>query len=156
MKPGESPYQVQLSTIKAFGGRVEADVVNSRNGVVLRLQLIALEEGVLRMRLDEPNAQVARFEPKEALADNIREDRWGLLLFLGSRGVYVPLQSAGSSFVQYRCSHGGRAALRSINIPFVEYWCTIVEYWYSLRGISVLPSTSITALFSKYWYFMVY
>ncbi|XP_029842481.2 neutral alpha-glucosidase AB isoform X2 [Ixodes scapularis] len=74
MKPGESPYQVQLSTIKVLGGRVEADVVNSRNGVVLRLQLIALEEGVLRMRLDEPNAQVARFEPKEALADNIRED----------------------------------------------------------------------------------
>ncbi|KAL1417297.1 hypothetical protein MTO96_027023 [Rhipicephalus appendiculatus] len=73
-KPGESPYNVELSTVKSTSSsRVEADVINSKNGVVLRLELIALEEGVLRMRLNEKQSAVARFEPKEALLDNIRE-----------------------------------------------------------------------------------
>lgn len=73
-KPGESPYNVQLSTVKSTSpSRVEADVINSKNGVVLRLELIALEEGVLRMRLNEKESAVARFEPKEALLETIQE-----------------------------------------------------------------------------------
>lgn len=73
-KPGESPYNVELSTVKSTSSsRVEADVINSKNGVVLRLELIALEEGVLRMRLNEKESAVARFEPKEALLDTIKE-----------------------------------------------------------------------------------
>lgn len=73
-KPGESPYNVQLSTVKSTSpSRVEAEVINSKNGVVLRLELIALEEGVLRMRLNEKESAVARFEPKEALLESIQE-----------------------------------------------------------------------------------
>ncbi|KAL3232020.1 hypothetical protein MRX96_023103 [Rhipicephalus microplus] len=73
-KPGESPYNVELSTVKSTSSsRVEADVINSKNGVALRLELVALEEGVLRMRLNEKESAVARFEPKEALLDTIKE-----------------------------------------------------------------------------------
>ncbi|XP_077522334.1 glucosidase 2 subunit alpha isoform X7 [Amblyomma americanum] len=73
-KPGESPYSVQLPTVKSTSpSRVEAEVINTKNGVVLKLELIALEEGVLRMRLNEATSAVARFEPKEALLDNIQE-----------------------------------------------------------------------------------
>ncbi|XP_054927666.1 neutral alpha-glucosidase AB isoform X4 [Dermacentor andersoni] len=74
MKPGESPYNVQLSTVKSTSpSRVEADVINLNTGVVLRLELIALEEGILRMRLNEKESAVARFEPKEALLESIQE-----------------------------------------------------------------------------------
>lgn len=75
MKPGESPYQIQVSTLKTSPSRLEVDVVNAKNGVALRLELIALEEGILRMRLNEVSSPVARFEPKEALVDTIREDK---------------------------------------------------------------------------------
>ncbi|XP_075556388.1 glucosidase 2 subunit alpha isoform X8 [Dermacentor variabilis] len=74
MKPGESPYNVQLSTVKSTSpSHVEADVINLNTGVVLRLELIALEEGILRMRLNEKESAVARFEPKEALLESIQE-----------------------------------------------------------------------------------
>ncbi|XP_070377676.1 neutral alpha-glucosidase AB isoform X7 [Dermacentor albipictus] len=79
MKPGESPYNVQLSTVKSTSpSRVEADVINSNTGVVLRLELIALEEGILRMRLNEKESAVARFEPKEALLESIQESDFHL------------------------------------------------------------------------------
>ncbi|XP_077537623.1 neutral alpha-glucosidase AB-like isoform X3 [Haemaphysalis longicornis] len=73
-KPGESPYHVQLPTVKSSSpSRVEAEVINVKNGVVLRLELIAIDDGLLRMRLNEANSAVARFEPKEALVENIQE-----------------------------------------------------------------------------------
>lgn len=75
MKPGESPYQVQVSTLRILPTKVEVDVVNTNNGVVLRLELIALEHDILRMRLNEVSSPVARFEPKEALVETIHEEK---------------------------------------------------------------------------------
>ncbi|XP_064483870.1 neutral alpha-glucosidase AB-like isoform X3 [Ornithodoros turicata] len=75
MKPGDSAYEVQVSSMRTLPTKVEVDVVNTKNGVVLRLELIALEHDILRMRLNEASSPVARFEPKEALVDTIHEQK---------------------------------------------------------------------------------
>jgi len=72
-KQGDLQYVLLGDTINEVNGQVEGSLKEEKSGVVLKLKLSTLlsDSSVLRMLIDEENAERKRFDAKDALVDNI-------------------------------------------------------------------------------------
>lgn len=75
MQPGHSPYYLEMSSFKIYTTSLEGVIVNSLNGVMLKLELYPLKHNMLRMKVTELNPIRPRFEAKEALVGDPEETR---------------------------------------------------------------------------------
>lgn len=67
IQPGHSPYHIDMNSFKVDSTHIEGVIVNTQTGVTLKLDLFALKDNMLRMKLNELNPIKQRFEAKEAL-----------------------------------------------------------------------------------------
>ncbi|XP_067119018.1 neutral alpha-glucosidase AB-like [Centruroides vittatus] len=67
LTPGQSPYYLQMNTIKTTASKIEGNIVNGKNGVEFKFQLSALVSNMLHIKINELKPLRPRFEPKEAL-----------------------------------------------------------------------------------------
>lgn len=73
---------MDLNSFKVQPTRIEGAIVNTQNGVTLKLELIALKYNMLRMKVNELNPTKPRFEPKEALISEPEESEYVFSYFL--------------------------------------------------------------------------
>lgn len=72
-KEGDLHYVLLGETVSEVNGQVEGKIKEEKSGVILKLQLSGLlsDTSVLRMLIDEENAERKRYDAKEALVDKI-------------------------------------------------------------------------------------
>ncbi|XP_042909479.1 neutral alpha-glucosidase AB isoform X2 [Parasteatoda tepidariorum] len=73
IQSGHSPYYLEMSSFKIYSTSVEGVLVNSLNGVMLKLELIPLKNNMVRMKVAELNPIRPRFEAKDALVSDPEE-----------------------------------------------------------------------------------
>lgn len=64
-----------MNSFKAHASRIEGIIVNTQNGITLKLNIIALKNNMLQMKVEELNPIKPRFEAKEALVGEPEEAR---------------------------------------------------------------------------------
>nr|WBW70124.1 venom protein [Lampona murina] len=67
IQPGHSPYHLDMNSFKVNPTQIEGVIVNTQNGVTLKLDIIALKNNMLRLKVTELDPIRPRFEAKEAL-----------------------------------------------------------------------------------------
>ncbi|KAG8177548.1 hypothetical protein JTE90_015952 [Oedothorax gibbosus] len=72
-QPRQSPYYLEMGSFKIYPTRLEGVLVNSQNGVMLKLDLIALKNNMLQLKATELNPIRPRYEAKEALVGDPEE-----------------------------------------------------------------------------------
>ena len=63
MQPGQSPYVALLDTVQADPTKISLDLINTNNNVLLKLELIALQNNMARLKINEATPLKARYEP---------------------------------------------------------------------------------------------
>lgn len=65
--PNQSPYHLLMNTLKIYPTRLEAEIANSNNPVLLKLQIFALVDNTVRFKIEELNPLRPRYKAEEAL-----------------------------------------------------------------------------------------
>ncbi|GFS46050.1 neutral alpha-glucosidase AB [Nephila pilipes] len=79
-EPRQSPYYLEMSSFKIYPTRLEGVIINSQNGVMLKLDLVALQNNMLQLKASELNPIRPRYEAREALVGEPEETKKGKLL----------------------------------------------------------------------------
>ncbi|CAL1285603.1 unnamed protein product [Larinioides sclopetarius] len=69
----QSPYYLEMSSFKIYPTRIEGVIINSQNGVMLKLDLIALKNNMLNFKISELNPIRPRYEARESLVSDPEE-----------------------------------------------------------------------------------
>ncbi|XP_069692372.1 neutral alpha-glucosidase AB [Periplaneta americana] len=75
LQPGRSAYELNLNTLKVDPSSIEAELVNTENGVRFHFQLFALKDGTFRMKINEWEPLKPRYEVQYALVDEPSLDK---------------------------------------------------------------------------------
>ncbi|XP_013773829.1 neutral alpha-glucosidase AB-like isoform X2 [Limulus polyphemus] len=73
MQPGESPYYLLMNNLKVSPTKIESRLANAKTGVLYTLEISALMDGMLRMKINEATPIRQRFEATEALNGEPKE-----------------------------------------------------------------------------------
>ncbi|GIX67767.1 neutral alpha-glucosidase AB [Caerostris darwini] len=79
-EPRQSPYYLEMSSFKIYPTRLEGVIINSQNGVMLKLDLIALKNNMLQLKATELNPIRPRYEAREALVGDPEESSLEVIL----------------------------------------------------------------------------
>ena len=97
-QPSDSPYRVVESSVQLAAGLVTADLLNTRDQVVLLLSLFIYEDGIVRVRIDEKNAPRKRYDVKNVLIDEgIEYDDDIVLISIGESLKSAPYENTKTS-----------------------------------------------------------
>ncbi|GFY77929.1 neutral alpha-glucosidase AB [Trichonephila inaurata madagascariensis] len=72
-EPRQSPYYLEMSSFKIYPTRLEGVIINSQNGVMLKLDLVALQNNMFQLKASELNPIRPRYEAREALVGELEE-----------------------------------------------------------------------------------
>ena len=72
--PGNSPYEIQMNTLKVSGNSLQVQVVDTRVNVPLVMDVVSLQDSTVRVTLRELNTERKRFDPEDALAGELKRD----------------------------------------------------------------------------------
>ena len=65
-----------MNSFKVDSTHIESVIVNTQTGITLKLELFALKDNTIRMKINELNPIKPRFEAKEALLGEPEESKY--------------------------------------------------------------------------------
>lgn len=97
IQPGHSPYYLDMNEFKISSSKVEGVLINSKNQVMFKLELLALANNMVRMKISELSPLRPRFEaeaallehPKEGSLEVVSQDAEKLVVKCGSNKVVL-------------------------------------------------------------------
>ena len=75
LQPGNSPYEVDPGSVVMRETGCQMDVVNKRNGVVLKADITSLQGNMFRVRINERNLMRPRYEVEGVLVSEPNTER---------------------------------------------------------------------------------
>lgn len=73
-KPTTTPYQIKVETIKIDNGHLTADVLNTQNAHLFKLDLFLLKDNRFRFRFNEKSPIKPRYEVENIVIDNLEQE----------------------------------------------------------------------------------
>lgn len=70
IEPGNSPYAVDLDSARLENGVLNLNVLNTRTGILLKLELYALQNHMVRMKINEVSPLKPRYEVPDVLVED--------------------------------------------------------------------------------------
>lgn len=78
IEPGNSPYAVDLNSARLENGVLNINVLNTRTGILLKLELYALQNHMVRMKINEVSPLKPRYEVPDVLVEDPPVGSWQL------------------------------------------------------------------------------
>ncbi|XP_066973212.1 neutral alpha-glucosidase AB isoform X2 [Macrobrachium rosenbergii] len=79
LKPGESPYNFQIDSMKVSDAGVVGDVVNEKNKGLFVLELYPIKDSTIRIKINEKNPIKPRFEEPFAVVGSLSPEKFEVL-----------------------------------------------------------------------------
>lgn len=74
-KPSSSPYKINFDTLKIENGHLNAQVLNTKNSIVFRMDLYLLKDNRFRFRFNELNPIKKRYEVEDVIIDPLEQEK---------------------------------------------------------------------------------
>ncbi|XP_022081306.1 neutral alpha-glucosidase AB-like isoform X2 [Acanthaster planci] len=88
LKSGNSPYEALMDTLKISDDLLQLVVLNSATGGKLQLELIGLDQSIVRLRIKDPFNR--RYEVPDVVQPDLQKSRWKVVQSSGSLEAKLP------------------------------------------------------------------